>query len=767
MTNKVYISGMNSGQNPSAGLGIARCLRKAFSNLTLVGVDHWQGSSGLHDAILDETLIFPRWDQISKERYVSQLRTILDNGHIWIPALDVEVYWLAQNFGTHPNLLSPGGAALQGTAKPYVKGFESLGFGVAESLSAYASDEEVHCFLRANSWRCWLKGPFHDAKRIGSWEHFLRARGDMERDWKTSRLFLQKHIFGTEESICFSAVNGEMVTAIHMEKRLITGEGKTWAGGVKTLDPEISARLKAALAEMNWSGGGEIEYTRDPDGKKWIIECNPRYPAWIFGAATTGVNLPGRMLSRAWNLGLIEPKSPFPYFTRVVQEIPVKEPIGLPRTLDPSMNPWPVGGGKGKGGPTYTYSLPPLRDNMDFRREPAEADEEDLVKDTSPQPPSDPYSKEVDAVTTAFKGETPSRLMLEDWISYRFQSLLDRLKVANAKSPHIRIGYSIKTSPTEHQIRLARNSGFYMECISQMEIRRALELGAQPKDVILNGPGKFWPLTTEPIPGLHMLFCDSIEEFERVIEMPNVAECVGLRIRLPQLPSRFGIPVEDYETFQRILKSVRKLKKGTPLGFHFHMPSWNIGVKRWTGALQAIATWSKTVEDLTGTKVRRLDLGGGFFPADLASLNLSWVQKAVRDILPNVEAIYFEPGRSLTQEGEILVSRVLNVSKGSDEKEPCEVVVDACIAELPLISSYPHRMFFRPKGPEEHGASQAVNSCLVLGKGKTKILGRICMENDVLSDGINLPPDIKIGDYVIFGDAGAYERTMSYDFGRG
>jgi diaminopimelate decarboxylase len=259
-----------------------------------------------------------------------------------------------------------------------------------------------------------------------------------------------------------------------------------------------------------------------------------------------------------------------------------------------------------------------------------------------------------------------------------------------------------------------------------------------------------------------MLFCDSIEEFDRVVEMPGIAECIGMRIRLPQLSSRFGIPIDEYENFQRVLRSVRKLKNRATLGFHFHMASWNIGVKRWSEALKAIASWCKSIEDLTEVKVRRLDLGGGFFPADLANMNFSWIQKTVKEMLPNVEAIYFEPGRSLTQEGEIIVSRVLNISKSSNEDEPAEVVVDACVAELPLISAYPHRMYFRSAGDGEEG-----KSCFVLGKGKTKILGRICMENDILSDGISLPADIKIGDLVIFGDAGAYERTMSYDFGRG
>jgi diaminopimelate decarboxylase len=150
-----------------------------------------------------------------------------------------------------------------------------------------------------------------------------------------------------------------------------------------------------------------------------------------------------------------------------------------------------------------------------------------------------------------------------------------------------------------------------------------------------------------------------------------------------------------------------------------------------------------------------LDLGGGFFPSDLERLNFKWLQQQVREALPDVQAIYFEPGRSLTQEGEALISRVLDIRRNL-EGDVEEIVVDGCIAELPLIHSYSHRVFFHSESGFKH-----------LNKGRTKILGRICMENDVLGNGFDIPKDVKIGDYVIFGDAGAYERTMSYEFGRG
>ena len=751
---------MNSGQSPSAGAGIARCLRKAFPHVTLVGVDHWQGSSGLHDPSIDEVLLLPQWKQIDRKRHISQIHEILEGGNLWISALDVEVYWLAQNFGAHPHLICPSGLALRGTAKPSVEALTArLGFHVPESISAFLPEAEVHSFLRQNAWQCWLKGPYHDAKRVTSWEVFVSAREEMQKNWNTTQLFIQKNKIGNEESICFAAYHGELLSAIHMEKRLVTPEGKTWAGRVAPVAPELFKGLTSALHELQWSGGGEIEYTIDPDGVKWIIECNPRFPAWIYGSALVGSNLPGRIVAKVWEMPFLEILSEYPFFTRIVQEVAAKEAVGIPLPLDPSFSPWPTDGQKGKSGPSHASSLPPLRDTMEFQDFNFEDNERDSETVRTPETDSQLYLDEINSLTETFSGETPARVHLEDWTTSRFNSLLEAVRSSNKQSPEIRIGYSIKTCPTDQHLSQARKAGFFLECISQLEVHRALAAGARASDVMLNGPGKFWPLTQPPVTGLHMLFCDSLEEFEQVVEIPNIATCIGFRIRLPKLPSRFGIPVEEYENFEGIIDRIKKINGKATLGFHFHMPSWVIGVKRWKEAFQSIITWCEAVEQLSRVPVKCLDFGGGFFPSDLEGLNFEWIQSTVRKALPRVEGIYFEPGRSLSQDGEILISRVLSVRKSSKKKNVSEVVVDACVAELPLIRSYSHRIFYRAQGNP--------NSCKRMEAGKVKVLGRICMESDVLHSGIRLPENVKIGDLIVFGDAGAYERTMSYVFGRG
>jgi diaminopimelate decarboxylase len=54
-----------------------------------------------------------------------------------------------------------------------------------------------------------------------------------------------------------------------------------------------------------------------------------------------------------------------------------------------------------------------------------------------------------------------------------------------------------------------------------------------------------------------------------------------------------------------------------------------------------------------------------------------------------------------------------------------------------------------------------------LGPGPDVVLGPLCMENDRLTDGVALPPELEVGDLVVICDAGAYDASMTYRFGRG
>ena len=162
-----------------------------------------------------------------------------------------------------------------------------------ETLPLQRSDAEIYEFCRRHSWRCWLKGPFHDAIFVTDWRTLLMARDSLEGRWRSTKLFLQAHVRATEESVCLAAYEGEILGAIHMEKRLTTAEGKTWAGRVIALPEYLLAPIENLVRRLDWTGGAEIELFKDRDAERWFNEWNPRFPAWIYGANSRWLQFAG------------------------------------------------------------------------------------------------------------------------------------------------------------------------------------------------------------------------------------------------------------------------------------------------------------------------------------------------------------------------------------------------------------------------------------------------------------------------------------------
>jgi diaminopimelate decarboxylase len=102
-----------------------------------------------------------------------------------------------------------------------------------------------------------------------------------------------------------------------------------------------------------------------------------------------------------------------------------------------------------------------------------------------------------------------------------------------------------------------------------------------------------------------------------------------------------------------------------------------------------------------------------------------------------------------------LAVRILEIRNADGHSS--EVVVDGSIAELPMGFYHPHRILFH----------DAWGGWRPLGRGKSVLLGRLCMEQDIVASGVEFPDNARVGDILVFCDAGAYDRSMSYAFGCG
>ena len=735
MDRDIYVSGLYSGPSPSAGLGVARALREAFPRARLVGVDYWAGSSGLHHAVFDRTWLKPPWTTIEKDLYAEEIRAELDRGALWIPTLDLEIAWLARAVGTHAGLLAPAETALAATRKPSPSIGEMLPFDVPASLDLGESDEVIYAFCRRHSWRVWLKGPYHEAVFVSTWRALEGTRAWMRDRWRTDQLSVQAHVDGYEESIALAAVDGRVADAIAMRKRIITPEGKTWAGRIGGVAPDVLAAVESAVRALRWTGGAEIELLRDPDGRLWLLEWNPRFPAWIYGAALAERNLPAALLRSA--LGIAEaPRgcAAVAEFTRVVVEVPVRPELPLPLPTEPEHG---YGIDTGKYGASLRALMPTLMADAEAAPHPAAL-------------PRVSTETEQDLLAAAPEIATPHRLFLPRTATTAFARLSTEVAIDGTT---LHYAYSLKTCPDAEYLALARDAGMLAECISQFEVRRAIESGWPADAIVLNGPGKWWPDTLPPADGLRAVFCDSVEELERLADSGRADRLWGVRLRVPEFPSRFGIPVDEPALFERLCAAIAALPQQRTFGIHVHLASTFIGVGHWQDAVESAIVWARIIESAAGRTVSALDLGGGYHPDDFAHIPFRDVMLFARQNLPGLSDVYVEPGRALTQASLALITRVLDVRRSHGA--PDEIVVDACIADLPLVGVYPHRVFRMADG-----------ALRPIGRGSGRVLGRICMEDDVLFVGLDLPDDIGIGDRLVVCDAGAYERSMSYGFGR-
>jgi hypothetical protein len=478
----IYLTGLHSSTNPQPGVGTVRSLRAAYPKARIVAVDYSPRSSGIHWHEVDAVELQRPWDEMHLPTYAERIREKLDGGALWISGSDLESHWLAAQFPDgHPGLLSPSTASLEAVAKPAVPAHEGLPVRIAPYVAVHqTTDWDLHHFCRQHDWNLWLKGPYYDAVRVSSWPALESGRAFLSGLWTTEELFLQRHVSGHEESVCFCAYRGELLAAVRMRKRDLTEMSKTWAGDISEVPESFLAPLRKIVKDMNWTGGGELEMVRDADGTLWLLECNPRFPAWIHGSTLAGTNLPAILVEAATGKRAIRTPAVSREFTRVVLEVPVRKEFPLP--------PMPEvlqGGGFALKHPS---GLLGLAKTLHGSAAAATRNDEQAESHDAPLPQ---IPKVYLSDLSHINGEaehTPAWLFLPHTVREGFEKTARRTAEASTDSLRVRPGYSIKTNPDSRLLYAAREAGFLAEAITLFEVRKALACGFPAEDMCLTAP---------------------------------------------------------------------------------------------------------------------------------------------------------------------------------------------------------------------------------------------------------------------------------------
>ena len=740
---QIYVSGLHSGPNPSPGVGVARCIRQAYPDLRIIGVDYSTASSGIHFDGFDGIWIQRAWNELDLELYANQIREALDSPALWISGLDLEARWLADTLPNETGILVPPASAFEQVTKPVIAGAKHLPLAIPASIHTSGPTWELHTFCRRHGWPVWCKGPHYEATLANDWEAVIQAISATEETWSTSLAALQADIRGREESVAFCAYKGELLDAVHMEKRIQTREGKTWAGRVSEVEPEFREALTQTVAELQWTGGAELECVRDAEGKLYLIDWNPRFPAWIYGAAIAGHNLPARLLEAAGFDNRLPNQFVSRDFTRVVFEIPARGTCPLPLQL-PTERTQGVSSKHPSGMSALAKTL---------RKGKTRLGTEHVTIPTL-------IAEELMSLNLK-EAQTPQRIFLEKTARQTFNQVGETLRLIQVPGVSLVAAYSVKTNPHRTLIDLTRHAGFLAEVISNAELHHVLACGFDAGQIILNGPAQPSVSELASLPPLYAIFADSLERLSGLFSEECGAKYLGMRLKPVITPSRFGIDCADYEAFSQLVDLVKGLTHAQ-LGVHFHVQSDVAGVGHWWDIYDANLQWARALAESAGKPVRCLDIGGGWFPDDFSEEFLPKLPAAVKhakSVLPELGNVIIEPGKALAQPSMALLTRVLEVRRSHPncEDDSVDLVVDASIADLPLAARYPHRMV----------ALDGNDSQIEGARQTARILGRNCMESDIIASRALLPKEICPGHLIAILDVGAYDASMSYEFAGG
>jgi carbamoyl-phosphate synthase large subunit len=136
-----------------------------------------------------------------------------------------------------------------------------------------------------------LKGLFYGAELVRSLDEAVAAFRTTAAKWGLP-IIVQKFHPGEEyDVVAVGDGEGGLVGAVPMKKLYVTDKGKGWAG-VAVRDPNLLEITRRFVQETKWRGPCETEILRTEEGKYYLIEINPRFPAWTYLSAGAGQNLP-------------------------------------------------------------------------------------------------------------------------------------------------------------------------------------------------------------------------------------------------------------------------------------------------------------------------------------------------------------------------------------------------------------------------------------------------------------------------------------------
>ncbi len=291
---KIAISGLNNTDNPAPGIGVA----KGLTEYELIGLSYDVNEPGIYQGMFEKVYLMPfptvGWEDV-KERLLEIKKEVgLD---VLIPTLDAELPMLIKyqeelrDMGIHTLLPTLEQFKLREKAN-LAEFCEKLGVKYPKTIKIISLDE-LYKAVKEIGFPCMIKGNYYKAYKAHNIDEAIEYFYAISNEWGFP-LLVQEIVSGVEINYV-GISNGTLLGGVGMKKLSTTTLGKVWEA-VSIKNPKLLELTKKFVKLSGWRGAFEVEAIATMD-EIYLIEINPRFPAWVNFATELGVNLPEMMIN--------------------------------------------------------------------------------------------------------------------------------------------------------------------------------------------------------------------------------------------------------------------------------------------------------------------------------------------------------------------------------------------------------------------------------------------------------------------------------------
>jgi carbamoyl-phosphate synthase large subunit len=304
-TINIGVTGLNAIDSPGPGVAVIRGLREATSfDVRIVGLAYESMEPGIymHD-LVDRTYQIP-YPSAGADSLLSRLEYIQSHEKldVIIPNFDAELYSFIKledklrHLGIH--MFLPTLAQFEERHKVNLSEFGKK-YGIEVPLGKAINDSsEIFALQKDFDFPMMIKGKWYDAYIAYNMEQARTYFNKISAKWGLP-VVLQRFVHGTEYNVTgLGDGNGNTIAAVPMRKQYITDKGKAWAG-ISIDDKKLLAITRQFVRETRWRGAFELEMMKTSDNVYYLMEINPRIPAWVYLAVGVGQNIPEALTNLA------------------------------------------------------------------------------------------------------------------------------------------------------------------------------------------------------------------------------------------------------------------------------------------------------------------------------------------------------------------------------------------------------------------------------------------------------------------------------------